>query len=78
MPIANQRDPHLRLQHIRIRLNDVIAHLRADMRELDEPQLRAIFATSAEVLGGLVAALDDYDMRREPSRRPELRLHKSG
>jgi len=83
MPIANQRDPHLRLQHIRIRLSDVIAHLRADLRELDEPQLRAIFATSAEVLGGLVTALDHYeqvrsDESREPARRLDARLRKSG
>jgi hypothetical protein len=26
---------------VRIRLTDVIAHLRADLRDLDEPQLRA-------------------------------------
>jgi len=83
MPIANHRDPHLRLQHIRIRLTDVIAHLRADLRELDEPQLRAVFATSAEVLAGLVSALDRYEQARSeesraPAWRPEARLRKSG
>jgi hypothetical protein len=83
MPIANQGDPHLRLQHIRIRLCDVIAHLRADAHDLDEPQLRAIFDTSAEVLSGLVTALDRYEQARsEETRAPawqaEPRRRRSG
>jgi hypothetical protein len=83
MPIANQGDPHLRLQHIRIRLCDVIAHLRADVGELDEPQLRAIFATSAEVLSGLVTALDHYEQARheqvsESAWHAEPRRRRSG
>jgi hypothetical protein len=80
MPIANQADPRVRLQHIRIRLSDVIAHLRADASELDEPRLRAIFETSAAVLDGLVATLDRYDdARHEVKREPAWRrLRKSG
>jgi hypothetical protein len=78
MPIANQCDPHLRLQHIRIRLCDVIAHLRADIRDLEEPQLRAVFESSAEVLADVVATLDDYAQGRAPAPRPQPRLRKSG
>jgi len=71
MPIANARDPQLRLRHARIRLHDAIDHLRDDIRDLDEPELRAILSTSAEVLTALVAALDRYEQRRacpEPHR----------
>ena len=31
-------------------------HLRQDVEKVDEPQLKAMFETSAEVLGGLIKA----------------------
>jgi hypothetical protein len=73
LPIANQRNPCLRLQHIRIRMRDLVNHLHADIREVEEPQLRAIFETSAEVLGGLVAALDRYEQERARCDLPRRR-----
>jgi hypothetical protein len=32
-------------------------------RKVDEPQLKAMFETSAEVLGGLVKAFRDYEQK---------------
>ena len=43
------------------RLSETMRHLREDIGKVDEPQLKAMFETSAEVLGGLVKAFDDYE-----------------
>ncbi len=44
---------------------DLIQHLRSDIEKVDEPQLKAIFETTAEVLSGLSKALSDYERRNE-------------
>ena len=46
-----------------------IAHLREDILKLDEPQLKAMFETSAEVLAALVKTFDDYERRNEAAWR---------
>jgi hypothetical protein len=46
-------------------LSEVINHLRHDVEKVDEPQLKAMFETSAEVLGGLVKAFRDYEEKNE-------------
>lgn len=51
------------------RLTDTIAHLRSDITKVEEPQLKAMFETSAEVLGGLVKAFEDYEKKNEPAWR---------
>ncbi|CDN51553.1 Hypothetical protein NGAL_HAMBI2427_55670 [Neorhizobium galegae bv. orientalis] len=40
-------------------------HLREDIEKVDEPQLKAMFETSAEVLGGLKKAFSDYEQKNE-------------
>jgi rubrerythrin len=47
------------------RLKETIEHLRADIDKVDEPQFKAMFETSAEVLGGLVKAFEDYERKNE-------------
>lgn len=47
-------------------------HLREDITKVDEPQLKAMFETSAEVLGGLSKAFEDYDRKNEPAWRAKL------
>jgi len=37
--------------------------LREDIKKVDEPQLKAMFETSAEVLGGLRKAFQDYEQK---------------
>ncbi len=44
-------------------------YLREDTRKVDEPQLKAIFETSAEVLTGLAKASDDYGKKNEAAWR---------
>ena len=51
------------------RLQETVAHLRSDLEKVDEPQLKAMFETSAEVLGGLVKAFGDYEKKNEAAWR---------
>jgi hypothetical protein len=56
------------LQHTRKMsavLEDVRDHLRADIRQIDEPQFKAMFETAAEVLDGLVTAFHRYEAKNE-------------
>jgi hypothetical protein len=46
-----------------------VTHLRQDIDKVDEPQLKAMFETSAEVLTGLVKAFDDYEKKNESAWR---------
>ena len=50
-------------------LSDIQSHLREDIAKVDEPQLKAMFETSAEVIGGLIKAFRDYEQKTEPAWR---------
>jgi ferric iron reductase protein FhuF len=50
-------------------LNEIKEHLRQDIEKVDEPQLKAMFETSAEVLGGLIKAFRDYEQKNESAWR---------
>ena len=50
-------------------LHDIQTHLREDIAKVDEPQLRAMFETSAEVIGGLEKAFSDYEQKNEAAWR---------
>jgi len=65
IPPGEERDPRHRMRVMRKRLASDVEHLRADIDKVDEPQLRAMFETSAEVLSGLVKAFSDYEKRNE-------------
>jgi len=60
-------DPRLHAQRTQQRLREEIEHLRQDVERVQEPQLKAIFETSAEVLGGVVKAIQDYERKNEPA-----------
>jgi rubrerythrin len=66
---GNDNDPRHHTQKMARRLEDTITHLREDVEKVDEPQLKAMFETSAEVLGGLVKAFKDYEQKNEPAWR---------
>jgi hypothetical protein len=51
------------------RLSEIQTHLREDIGKVEEPQLQAMFETSAEVLGGLIKAFDDYEKKNEAAWR---------
>jgi hypothetical protein len=63
------QDPRYHTRRMQQRLREDIDHLRQDVATVDEPQLKAMFETSAEVLGGLVRAFQDYEARNEPAWR---------
>ena len=63
--MANDGNPLHHTRKMAARLRETIDHLRADIGEVDEPQFKAMFETSAEVLGGLVKAFEDYEKKNE-------------
>jgi hypothetical protein len=52
-------------------MRQLIDHLREDVGKVTEPKAQALFETSAEVLIGLVKALDDYEKKSEAAWRTE-------
>lgn len=66
MASAADRDPR---HHTQKMLQDIRNHLREDIQKVDEPQLKAMFETSAEVLGGLEKAFKDYEQKNEKAWR---------
>ena len=65
MASAADRDPRHHTQKMQKALADIRNHLREDVQKVDEPQLKAMFETSAEVVTGLVKAFDDYEEKTE-------------
>ncbi len=68
------RDPRHHTQKMQMRLQEMMDHLRQDIVDVDEPQLKAMFETAAEVLGGLKKAFGDYEKKTSPpgNRAPEI------
>ena len=58
---AAERDPRHHTQKMQKALQEIRDHLRKDIEKVDEPQLKAMFETSAEVLGGLIKAFRHYE-----------------
>jgi hypothetical protein len=69
MASAADRDPHHHVQRMQKALQTVKQHLRDDVEKVDEPRLKAMFETSAEVIGGLEKAFHDYERKSEPAWR---------
>ena len=59
-------DPRYYVANIKRMLGDVQTHVRDDTRRVGDQQARALFETTAEVLGGLIKAYEDYE-RRAPA-----------
>jgi hypothetical protein len=66
---AMERDPRHHTQKMQKRLEEIKRHLREDIEKVDEPQLKAMFETSVEVLGGLIKAFQDYERKNESAWR---------
>jgi hypothetical protein len=52
-------------QKLKGQMRELIEHLRADVEKIKEPKAKAMFETTAEVVGGLVKAFDDYEQKTE-------------
>jgi hypothetical protein len=62
-------DPRHHTQSMQKRLQETIDHLRRDVTKVDEPQLKAVFEPSAEVLAGLKKVFIDYEQKNEAAWR---------
>ena len=69
MASAAARDPKHHTQKMQKALEQIKQHLREDIQKVDEPQLKAMFETSAEVIGGLEKAFKDYEKKNESAWR---------
>jgi hypothetical protein len=69
MASTADRDPRHHTRKMKQRLDETVAHLRQDIEKVDEPQLKAMFETSAEVLAGLSKAFSDYERKNKSAWR---------
>jgi len=69
MASATDRDPRPHVHRMQKALADVQTHMREDIDKIDDPQFKAMFETSAEVLGGLIKAFGDYEKKNEAAWR---------
>jgi len=69
MASETSRDPRYHTRRTQQRLQELIDHLREDIEQVDEPQFKAMFETSAEVLTGLKTALQHYEQKAESAWR---------
>jgi hypothetical protein len=60
-----QSNPGHHTAKMKSEMNALIAHLREDVTKVDDPKFKAMFETSAEVIGGLVKAFSDYEQKNE-------------
>ena len=67
--VSEAANPMHHTQKMRKRLEETRQHLREDIEKVDEPRFKAMFETSAEVLGGLIKAFDDYEKKNEAAWR---------
>ena len=57
-------------EHIARMLRQAQQECRADIRLVDDPKAQALFETVAEVVGGLLNALEHYQAGSEPAWQP--------
>jgi hypothetical protein len=69
MASSADRAPRHHTQKMQKKLQEIQDHLRQDIGKVDEPQLKAMFETAAEVLGGLIKAFRDYEQKNESAWR---------
>jgi hypothetical protein len=62
-------DPRFHVANVKNMLDELIRHLRDDIRQFDEPKAQALFETSAEVLQGLQTAFGHYEAGQERGMR---------
>lgn len=66
---SEEHDPRYHTRKMKDRLQETMRQLREDIEKVDEPQLKAMFETSAEVLGGLTKAFEHYEQKSESAWR---------
>jgi hypothetical protein len=69
MNSTESKDPMDHTAILKKQMTELIDHLRADVRKVNDPSAKALFEVSAEVLAGLHKAFEDYERKDEPAWR---------
>ena len=62
-------DPRHHTAKLKSMLSDTIEHARDDVTKIADPRAKALFETTAEVLGGMITAYEHYEQKAEPAWR---------
>jgi hypothetical protein len=65
-PASDPRHHTAKMGHA---MRGLMQHLREDVEKVQDPKARVLFETSAEVLGALAKAFDDYEKKAEAAFR---------
>jgi hypothetical protein len=60
---VHKSDPRHHTLKLKAMLEEACQHARDDIEKIDDPKGQALFETTAEVLGGLLNAFTDYELR---------------
>jgi hypothetical protein len=61
----NSSDAYVHTAHVKEKLGELIDHLREDVTKIENPQAKALFEVSAEVIEGLKKAFTDFEEKKE-------------
>lgn len=64
-PNYPESDPRHHTSNLKQMLDDTARHAREDVGKVQDPKAQALFETTAEVLGGLKKAYDDFEQKSE-------------
>jgi hypothetical protein len=62
-------DPMANARHLTLRLQDIRDRFREDLDKIEDPRAQVLFETTAEVLGGLIKALTEFQSKNESAWR---------
>jgi hypothetical protein len=62
-----ETDPRHHTRKMGHAMRGLMEHLREDAQKVSETRAKVLFETSAEVLGALAKAFEDYEEQREPA-----------
>ena len=65
MKSIDSKDPRAHTANVRSEFRELVAHLRDDVKKVEDPRAQALFETAAEVINGLDTAFKDYEEKNE-------------
>lgn len=65
METNDNNDPKVHTAKLKEQFKGISQHLREDIEKVDDPQAKALFEVSAEVIDGLHKAFSDYEQKNE-------------
>jgi hypothetical protein len=67
METINSSNPLDHTKNLKKEFTELMDHLRADITKMEDPSAKALFEVSAEVIGGLKKAFEDFEQKSEPA-----------